>query len=143
VQAHVRHPAHVRKPRALQMIRKTQWAVALAILVTTAPARADDRLITMAELNGDCRAGGTAYIYCMGYIEGVAYTMFWNGNFPEIASQKWVGDMGAACQKPAPVAALLIRAFEDFADSHPESRNDFAVNGVMAAIRSKWPCSPR
>jgi Rap1a immunity proteins len=108
--------------------------VGLSPLVIT-PAVAETRN-DVQELYQWCKdqTAGSAYnSYCLGVVVGVSQTLYHVGELDH-------GHPLAICGEPGPTIGAEAQAFINWAEKNPDKWGWPAANGVIIALKEKWPC---
>jgi len=105
-------------------------ALALAAAGVATPAAAID---STADLRAACAAEDEATRnLCFGYIQGVGHL------YVELLRAGAIGQI--ACADPVPTLEVIRVAVVDWIDTNPQHAADSAVDGLMRASATIWPC---
>ncbi len=114
-------------------------ALATPALAQGGPAVAQSGGVSAGATAGDYTVGELAQRcgeaepdFCYGYIIG-------SGQLYQQITRVGVV-RGWACADPLPTLDRVRQVFVAWAGSHPETRNDAAVNGFWQAMSERWPC---
>lgn len=104
--------------------------LALAAGFVAAPAAAIE---TTGDLRAACAADDEATRnLCFGYIQGVGHL------YVELLRAGAIGQI--ACADPVPTLEVIRVSVIEWIDTNPEHAADSAVDGLMRASATIWPC---
>ena len=120
---------------AAMRTRLTGPAAGLACMLAAVAAKADDAITgqTTADLRAACIATGDAERHlCYGFIMGAGQL------YAELVRAEVIPEL--VCPDPVPNLDTIRTAFVDWADARPERGGTRAIDGLMEAAATAWPC---
>ncbi|MBZ9678284.1 hypothetical protein LB513_21290 [Mesorhizobium sp. ES1-1] len=106
-------------------------------------ACADEDYNRVQALLSDCSSerNSRPRLYCVAYVGGVADLMAVNGSIAKETGLPIPLKMASTCFTTPPTYGAYVRAFVNWAQTHPEHWQVSRTFGVMQALSTTWPCS--
>lgn len=120
-------------------LRDAVFGVFIAVVCTTATNSGAESVWTVGELHQECLSKNQAVRNsCVAFITGVMEAMVIYGQ--EVVLAPEFRDRYAICPEGLISNQEGYKIFVAWAEKHPEASDQHQGNGVINAIRERWPC---